>query len=530
MDELDAADIQAARWLVEDQERQVAGELARDDELLLIAAGERSGADRRGGRANVVLADALLGSCLDRLVVAQEAARVGSPVVVGQDEVVGKREREHEPESVPVGRDVGDGGLVDLARGGAGDIAAPERDSASGCVAKPDDRLDELVLAVARDAGDAEDLAGADIQVNAMHDDRASVVLDFQAADLERDLGGLRLPAIDRQLDLAADHQLRQVVLVGLRRESLADDLAASDDRDPVGDFEHLVQLVADEDDAVAFLGQAAQDAEDLLGFLWGQHRGWLVQDEDPGVAIERLEDLDALLPADRQRADLRLRVDHEAEPPAELDDPAVGLLPIEEDRARHRFLAEQDVLGDGEDGDQHEVLVDHVDAARDRVRGTRDGDFLAVEQDRPLVRPGQPVEDVHERRLAGAVLAEQGVDLAGADLQIDLVVGDHARIALGDAPHLEGRRDHRRFPRRHLGRHRRLDFTAPGETRAGRPVRRGPLESSSTGGCYFGNVEMSPHLSGQVLIEPALICAKAASSLPFRSAGTLLARSWNGE
>src|SRR5207247_10133789 len=91
MDELDAADIQAARWLVEDQERQVAGELARDDELLLIAAGERSGADRRGGRANVVLADALLGSCLDRLVVAQEAARVGSPVVVGQDEVVGKR-------------------------------------------------------------------------------------------------------------------------------------------------------------------------------------------------------------------------------------------------------------------------------------------------------------------------------------------------------------------------------------------------------------------------------------------------------
>ena len=57
----------------------------------------------------------------------------------------------------------------------------------------------------------------------------------------------------------------------------------------------------------------------------------------------------------------------------------------------------------------------------------------------------GQPVEDVHERGLAGAVLAEQGVDLAGPDLEVDVVVGDDARIALGDAAHLErGCRDGR--------------------------------------------------------------------------------------
>src|SRR5262249_54300000 len=50
----------------------------------------------------------------------------------------------------------------------------------------------------------------------------------------------------------------------------------------------------------------------------------------------------------------------------------------------------------------------------------------------------GEAVEDVHQGRLAGAVLAEQGVDLAGPDLEIDVVIGDHARVTLGDAAHFQ--------------------------------------------------------------------------------------------
>ena len=69
---------------------------------------------------------------------------------------------------------------------------------------------------------------------------------------------------------------------------------------------------------------------------------------------------------------------------------------------------------------------------------GLVDRDGLAVEQDLALVRLGEPVEDVHQGRLAGPVLAEQRVDLARRDVQVDVVVGDHARIALRDATHLE--------------------------------------------------------------------------------------------
>jgi len=170
-------------------------------------------------------------------------------------------------------------------------------------------------------------------------------------------------------------------------------------------------------------------------------------------VAIERLEDLDALLPTDRERADLRLGVDLEAEPPAELDDPAVRLRAIEEVARRHRLVAEHDVLGHGQDGDQHEVLVDHVDPAVDGVGWTGEVHHLPVEQDLALVRACEPVEDVHQRRLARAVLAEEGVDLARAHIEVDVVVGDDAGIPLGDAAHLQrGRVDD-------LGRERRGGF-----------------------------------------------------------------------
>ena len=80
--------------------------------------------------------------------------------------------------------------------------------------------------------------------------------------------GRMRLAAIDGQRHLAPDHQLGEVFLVRLGRDPLADDLAAPDDRDPVRDLEDLVQLVADEDDAVALGRQAPQDLEDLLGLL----------------------------------------------------------------------------------------------------------------------------------------------------------------------------------------------------------------------------------------------------------------------
>src|SRR3954447_23108138 len=368
VDELDAADIKAACGLIEDEQAQLTVELACDNDLLLVAA--REGVDLVLGarRADVEGLDPLLGHAPDRGVVAQDPTRIGRSFVARQDEVVGDAEREDETEAMAVGRNVRDARPVHLARTLPGDVAAVEVDGAGGRLAQADDRLHELVLAVARNAGDAQDLAGTDLEVDGVDDLGTPVVLDREALDPKARIGGMRVAPIGDERDPAPDHELREVRFVRLGRDALADDAAASDDGDPVRDLEDLVQLVADEDDAVAFLGQPPQDLEDLLGLLRGQDRGRLVEDKDPGVPVQRLQDLDALLPADRQRPDLRLRIDLEAEATTELDDPPVRLVPVEEVAGGHRLVAQHDVLGDGEDRDQHEVLVDHVDAAVDGV------------------------------------------------------------------------------------------------------------------------------------------------------------------
>ena len=79
-------------------------------------------------------------------------------------------------------------------------------------------------------------------------------------------------------------------------------------------------------------------------------------------------------------------------------------------------------------------MLVDHPDAARDAPRaGRRSSTSSPRTRIRPSVRRIQAVEDPHQRRFAGPVLTDQRVDLAGAQGQVDVVVGDDAGEALGD-------------------------------------------------------------------------------------------------
>src|SRR5215207_2497040 len=133
-------------------------------------------------------------------------------------------------------------------------------------------------------------------------------------------------------------------------------------------------------------------------------------------------------------------RVHDEAEALGQLAHPLLGRVAVQQ-RAAARLGRQHDVLGHGHDRDQHEVLVHHPDAHPDRLARRADVDRLAAEEDLTLVGLVQPVEDVHERGLAGPVLPEQGVHLAAAHVEIVAIVRDQRSEALGDALQLEGER-----------------------------------------------------------------------------------------
>ena len=254
---------------------------------------------------------------------------------------------------------------------------------------------------------------------------------------LQHRLAGLGGRLVHHELHRAADHHAGELFLRRFARVDGADVLALAQNGHAVGDLHDLVELVRDEEDALALFRQPAHDLHELFDLLRCEHGGRLVKDEDLVVAVEHLQNLYALLHADGDILDLCIKVDLQAVAVGKLLHLFAGGLLLEE--AELRVLrAEDDVVEHREHVDQLEVLVHHADVKRRGVVGVVDLDLLAVLLDDALFRLIQAEKDAHQRGLARAVLSEQSVDLALFQLQGDVIVRLDPREYLGNVEHLD--------------------------------------------------------------------------------------------
>jgi hypothetical protein len=200
-----------------------------------------------------------------------------------------------------------------------------------------------------------------------------------------------------------------------------------------------LVQLVADHDRGDALGLEADDEVEEVLRLLLVERRSGLVEDEELHVFVECLGDLDELLLADAQRLDLLVGVFGQADPSEEVLRGALRFDPVD-DAAPAGLVAEEDVLGDRELGDQRQLLVDDHDAGGLGLLDTGELGDLGLEDDLAGVRAVRvdTREDFHESRLARTVLAADRVDLAGLHGQGHVGEGLHTGEFLGDRAHLE--------------------------------------------------------------------------------------------
>ena len=131
---------------------------------------------------------------------------------------------------------------------------------------------------------------------------------------------------------------------------------------------------------------------------------------------------VDVLAQAPQQRAGLRVqrRVVHPAA------------------RAGRVDLRHEDVLGHRGIRAQRDFLVDQPDAQPHRVGRPLHVDRVAAQEDRAFVRRMDAVDDLHQRRLARPVLADECDDLAAVDGEVDVGQRDHGRKAFGDSRHLQ--------------------------------------------------------------------------------------------
>ena len=171
------------------------------------------------------------------------------------------------------------------------------------------DRLDQLGLAVALDPGDAEHLAGVDGQRDVV-EQRPAVAARARSArapparppavtvDSRVSGDGSSLPTISSASWRAVTSAGSTVATVVPRRTTVISSATASTS----SSLCEMNRIVRPSDLS------SAQVAEQLVDLLRHQHRGGLVQDEDPGAAVEHLEDLHPLPVADAELLDQPVR------------------------------------------------------------------------------------------------------------------------------------------------------------------------------------------------------------------------------
>ena len=194
----------------------------------------------------------------------------------------------------------------------------------------------------------------------------------------------------------------------------------------------HMREIVFDIDAGAAGLFDPPDEVDDLAHFGDAERRRRLVEHDKVGVVVHRPADRDALALAARQIGDRRIDGDADA-PEADrfeqdllrhlllaldVDEAeAVGDLPADEEIAPQRLL-----LG------QRLVLVDRLDRqiVRHADRIFAGLHFSITDHDPARARLQHAGHHLDQRRLAGAVVADEADDLVAADGEVDVAQRMH--------------------------------------------------------------------------------------------------------
>src|SRR5207245_8946378 len=134
----------------------------------------------------------------------------------------------------PVLGDMADTAPEDPARRGRRDVPARDMDASGRHLPKAGDRLDELGLTVALDAGDTHDLTGPYLERYGFDDEVAAIIPDGQLLEVKDRRPGMGRALLHLKLNGPAYHHGRQLSFACLIGTDRSHDLAPTKDRDPV--------------------------------------------------------------------------------------------------------------------------------------------------------------------------------------------------------------------------------------------------------------------------------------------------------
>ena len=288
--------------------------------------------------------------------------------------------------------------------------------------------LQKLTLPVALNGGDAEYLPGPDGKRNSVDGDKPAVSAHdkiIRAYKLLAGRAGLFKAFIKHR---PAHHHGRKAALRHVGGVFHADEPPLAHHTHSVRYRHDLIQLVRYYNDGHAvLLHDLANDLKKLFRFLRREHRRRLVQYQDVSAAVQRFQNLHALLKADAHFPDNCRGIHQQAVFFRKLSCRGLRRPVVKQDAQLLRLTAEHDILRRRERRHEHEVLVHHADAKLYRPSGAELVQLSAAYEHLPVRRLVYAVENVHQRGFPRAVLPDERKHLTAPYVQRYVVICENA-------------------------------------------------------------------------------------------------------
>ena len=162
------------------------------------------------------------------------------------------------------------------------------------------------------------------------------------------------------------------------------------------------------------------------------------VENENPGAAIKRFQNLHALCFTNTEIGNARRRVDLESTPRTQCAHIGNTTRHVDREPLR-RLLPKDDIFGDGERVHQHEVLVHHTNAGGNGIGCLPAGDIATVHFNSAAIGRVETAQHAHQRAFARTILANERVDLALRHIECRVAIGDHGTKRLRHIAHTHG-------------------------------------------------------------------------------------------
>ena len=184
----------------------------------------------------------------------------------------------------------------------------------------------------------------------------------------------------------------------------MPNDLATAQNRNPVGNFHYLIELVSNVNNAPPLFNEPPNYGDQNLNFGRQQCSRRLIEDDEIRSDYQRNENFKPLPLPNGQIADQHVGLDCQADflrrvqqfrtSPIAIEPDDVGLIIYEKIICAAQFL------------DKPVLLLDNTDSVRRAVLAARQFNGTSADLDVTCIRLENPAQNSNERRLAGTVFA----------------------------------------------------------------------------------------------------------------------------